>query len=683
MTVKTAIQSASGYKPFIDGLRALSILAVVAYHVGISQIPGGFVGVDIFFVISGFLIVTHLLSSLHAESFSFGEFWARRALRILPPYLLVIAVCALVAPFILVLPKELTEFGAQAAYSAAMIVNHYFLGQQGYFDGLADTKPLLHLWSLAVEEQFYLVAPVLMYALYAACRRLSPLPARLMSALVVAAIFGLSIYGCVTLSGGGAGKNYAFFLMPLRAWEFIAGGVIAFVVPYAQRLPRSLLDVLSIAGLWLVADAILTYTGASPYPGAKALAPVIGAVLIILCGVAQPKVIVAQVLSFRPFVLIGLVSYAWYLWHWPLLTFGRIYNFGERSIPFDSAMAGISLALACATYVFVDKTVLAWRKGLKNGAGWKHAGGALAVCVPICLVGVYLSQSMAPTVARNFTEAQVPKPASKSATCDLHVAKDLSKCLSTAGGKPIGLLIGDSHADAAYRGISKHAEESRTTLATLSSGGCAAIFNVHINNPDIAMRERCESGRRNAMGLINEKLSPKFAILFSRWAIYGGRGYYSLGEEGGTIPFENTKEGFVSKVKSTIDYLRAKGVERILVIGPVPIFKTSAPPCLLRSLRYGANPDSHCSVGRVSVDEARNDVVSWLDEAAKGQDGVRFVDPISRFCDSSVCRSYGDEGVLYTDTNHISDAGLERIYQGDRETFDWVFGRETAAHVSN
>lgn len=680
MNVRAAIQASSGYKPFIDGLRALSIIAVVAYHAGIAQVTGGFVGVDIFFVISGFLIVTHILSSIQSGRFSFGEFWARRALRILPPYLLVIVCCAAVAPLILVLPKELIEFGDQVAYSAAMLVNHYFLSQQGYFDGLADTKPLLHLWSLAVEEQFYLVAPVLIFGLYAIARRLAPWQKTAISCLIIGVIFAVSLYGCITLSGAGAGKNYAFFLMPLRAWEFIAGGAIAFVVPFAQRLHRFALEIIAAAGLAMVAYSVFTFTGKSPYPAGKAFMPVLGAVLIILCGVAMPRVLVARALSLRPFVLVGLVSYGWYLWHWPLLTFGRIYNFGERDLPFDLAMIAASFLLACATYLLVDKNILSWRKSLKSGAGWRHAAGALVVCVPVCLSGVYISQSMAPAAAIDFTEAQVPKPPSRAGDCDLHIAKDLSKCLKIVDGKQVGLLIGDSHADAAYRGIAKHAGEAQAGLATLSSGGCAAIFNARILNPDLAMRERCEVGRQNAMGMING-LHPKFAILFSSWSIYSGRGHYALGEVGGSAPFSDTQAGFVSKVKETIDDLQARGVERILIIGPVPLFKASAPNCVLRSKHYDVNPDEHCAVSRKLVDDSRANVVSWLDKAVEGRPGVEFVDPIDEFCDAGVCRSFGDEGVLYTDTNHISDAGLERIYQGKRSAFDWVFGR--AIQVSN
>lgn len=676
MDVNSIIQRSSGYKPFIDGLRAVSILAVVAYHVGIASVTGGFVGVDVFFVISGFLIVSHLLSAVSSGRFSFGEFWARRAMRILPPYLLVLVSCMVVAPFILVLPKELIEFGNQSAYSAVMVVNHYFLSQQGYFDGASDTKPLLHLWSLSVEEQFYIVAPVLIFLLYKICAKMSLSYARCFAAFSVFALFFISLVLCIELSGGGAGKNYSFFLMPLRAWEFIAGGVIAFLVPCAKNLHRLILEVLGLLGSIMIGYAVFSYSGKMIYPSWLAALPVFGAAIVILCGIANPKIVIARVLAAKPLVALGLVSYAWYLWHWPLLTFGRIYNFGERILPFDVSMAAISLLLAWGTYVFVDKNVLSWRKRLVNGLRWKHSLVAIIFCLPVCAAGFYMSERYAPAVAERFTEAQVPKLATRAGVCDLHFISSSDACVEKARSKQLGLLIGDSHADASYRQISNHATSQGAVVATLSSGGCASILNVHINNPDLAMQDRCEKGRNKALGFVEKGMNPDFAILFSSWTIYGGRASYSLSEPGSTKPFPDTRQGFVSKLKETYGYLRAKGVKRILVVGPVPIFTTLAPQCVLRSDRYGVDRDKHCSVSRDFVDSARKDVVLWLKESTNDELDVRFIDPVSEFCDKEICRSYGAEGALYVDTNHIADAGMERIYNSSVQDFKWVFGTD-------
>lgn len=199
------------YFDFVDGLRAIAVTSVVAYHVGVPGVTGGFVGVDIFFVISGFLIINQIVAALQSGTFSFSEFWSRRALRILPPYLLVIASSAAAAAYVLVTPSEFEAFGKQALFSAVMVVNHLFLEQQGYFDAASNKKILLHLWSLAVEEQFYLFAPMILAALW--WLRLS----RTTLAIVGAALATASLVGCINWTptgSSGIDKNYAFFLMP-------------------------------------------------------------------------------------------------------------------------------------------------------------------------------------------------------------------------------------------------------------------------------------------------------------------------------------------------------------------------------------------------------------------------------------------------------------------------------------
>jgi len=242
-----------------------------------------------------------------------------------------------------------------------MLANHYFLGQQGYFDGMPDSKPLLHLWSLAVEEQFYLVAPIVLFFLSKLSKFVRPTTAQTAITLIIATLFGISLYGCILFSTD-SGKNYAFFLTIFRIWEFIFGGAIGFVVPFVRRLPRIVIDLLALFGLFLVITSITQFSGNNPYPSAQAVIPTLGASLIILCGIASPKILVARILALKGMVIVGLVSYAWYLWHWPLLTFGRIFNFGERHLAFDFSMALIALLLAWTTYWFVERAVLNWRK---------------------------------------------------------------------------------------------------------------------------------------------------------------------------------------------------------------------------------------------------------------------------------------------------------------------------------
>jgi peptidoglycan/LPS O-acetylase OafA/YrhL len=361
--------SITSYKPFIDGLRALAVVSVVFFHVGLNAVRGGFVGVDIFFVISGFLIINTIREGLHDGGFSFGDFWSRRALRILPPYLLVIVASALVAPFVLVLPVEYTQFAQEVGTSSVFLINHLFLVQQGYFDLNSDLKVLLHLWSLAVEEQFYIVAPLLLWVLW-------KLPAKI-SGAIVAAIFAVSLLGCIAYTTGG--QNLAFYVMPFRAWEFVAGGAIGLFVVAAKRLPKIVLELIAIAGVAAIICAVTLFSKKTPFPSYYAALPVFGCSAIILAGLANARIIVARILALPPFVAVGLISYSWYLWHWPLLTLARIHDFGSYNLNRDYVLAAVSFALATGTYLFIERPIRLNRKRFLISS-WRPAIIGLLVC---------------------------------------------------------------------------------------------------------------------------------------------------------------------------------------------------------------------------------------------------------------------------------------------------------------
>jgi len=346
------------YLPFLDGLRAISVLAVVLYHAGLKFIPGGFIGVDIFFVISGFLIINQIARRLQRNDFSLTEFYGRRCLRILPPFFVVLGASALIASVVLVTPPEVRDFGQQAAWSSLMLVNHFFASQQGYFDAAAETKPLLNIWSLAVEEQFYLGVPLTLLALWL-------IPLRY-AVWIVGVLAMASFAGCVYFTSY-KDTNYSFYYTTLRAWEFIAGGSITLISSFVARLPAALVTGIGVAGIAMIgAGATLLGTG-MPYPYYYALLPVLGAVCVIVCGVAEPSSIPARALSIRPMVAIGLISYSWYLWHWPLLSFWRTWSVGRSSLLQDLAVVGVSLVLAILTYLLVERPIRFKRRLLPNG----------------------------------------------------------------------------------------------------------------------------------------------------------------------------------------------------------------------------------------------------------------------------------------------------------------------------
>lgn len=305
------------YRSEIDGLRALAVLPVIFFHAGFEIFSGGFIGVDIFFVISGYLITWIILDELAEGKFSIARFYERRARRILPALLCVMLVCVPFAWFWM-LPSQYMDFSRSLIAVVLFISNISFWRESGYFAAAAEEKPLLHTWSLAVEEQFYVLFPIALMLLWRFGKR------SLLSLIIAVAIisFGLCEF---------ASRYYPianFFLIPMRAWELFIGAICAFIHKESAQKKDNLL---SLLGLVCIIGAIFTYDEQMPLPSAYTAIPVIGTALIIVYGTAGSWV--ARLLSLRMFVVIGLVSYSAYLWHQPLFAFARIRLPQPPSVP--------------------------------------------------------------------------------------------------------------------------------------------------------------------------------------------------------------------------------------------------------------------------------------------------------------------------------------------------------------
>jgi peptidoglycan/LPS O-acetylase OafA/YrhL len=284
------------YKPWIDGLRALAILSVVGSHVGIPGMTGGYVGVDIFFVISGYLIINQIVSDLARGRFSLLEFGARRALRILPAFLLVMATCLVLVTTVFVQP-EYKDFADSFFFSSIMFANHHYLAQQGYFDTAAFTKPLLHTWSLGVEEQFYLVAPLTLLGLTAIAHRMTPANATSAWRTATLLLAVGSFIACVAFTYSSWRANISFYLMPMRGWEFILGGIAPCLVPVLRNHARGISAGLAMAGIAAVFGAVALFDDQTLYPSYRATLPAFGALLIIATGLAYPGNVISRTLA--------------------------------------------------------------------------------------------------------------------------------------------------------------------------------------------------------------------------------------------------------------------------------------------------------------------------------------------------------------------------------------------------
>lgn len=679
--------SAGAFHPIVDVLRALSVVAVVAYHAGMPGIPGGYVGVDVFFVISGFLIIGQIVAEHGRGRFSYAGFWARRALRILPTYLLVIVASSLIALYVLVMPGEFREFGRQVAWSAGMVVNHLFLNEQGYFDTAATSKPLLHLWSLAVEEQFYLFAPLVLGLLCWLARPRFGRIGRGIAAAIVAAMFVVSLWLCVLYTGtDDDAKNYAFYLMPLRAWEFILGGAVPFLLPLLRRRSQMTLMQLMAVGFGLILAAIFGFGHETPFPSWNAILPALGAALVIASGLASPDMPLVRILAVRPVLWIGLVSYAWYLWHWPLMAFSRIYNFGELPLAWGIAMSMVSLLLAALSYSLIEKPVKEWRKRTGMKLGLKPIMAGMAACAIVVTMGHAIAAKMPAKARADIPKSMLPGKARNAGACRLHVIKSSATCLRKLhkqGRMRVGLLAGDSHARAAYNALDKLAARKDSSLVSQTQSGCIPLIGIHLVRATTGKVYPCHRGKERGMGyVIDGKIPVDYAILYSRWNNaapwldeegHPGRQYRYI-RDVGTGLSEPQDRIFRAALRRTLGRLRAGGVRRFLVIQATPEFDVDPSSCVIRSRKYGIPPDDRCSVSRRNVENRRVFSTRWLREAVQGQKDVRLIDPAPVFCDGIQCRGYDGDVVLYRDDDHVNDAGMRRIVERYRDDFDWVMG---------
>jgi len=335
------------YRPEIDGLRAIAVLAVLFFHAELFGCSGGFVGVDIFFVISGFLITSLIWRDLEQKKFSFAHFWERRARRIVPA-LFAVTVATLVGGWFILLPSDFESLGRAGASQSFFAANIHYWRESGYFATAADVKPLLHTWSLAVEEQFYLFAPFCLFAISQLPRFKTRRAVICLLAIAFVASFGLSIFGVASY------RTASFFLLPTRAWELLFGSLVVFLPrPQVLKSKSMLNEALCVVGIVLMLAPIFLYTRETTFPGLAALPPCLGAAIFIFSnGIKLTSI--GSALTNKPAVFIGLISYSLYLWHWPFLAFARYLNPEPLSMSLKSVLLVLGFAAAILSWKFVE-----------------------------------------------------------------------------------------------------------------------------------------------------------------------------------------------------------------------------------------------------------------------------------------------------------------------------------------
>ena len=428
------------YRREIDGLRAIAVLPVIAFHAGLPPFSGGFIGVDVFFVISGYLITSIILLERDAGTFSLAGFYERRARRILPALFVVMAACLLPA-WLWLLPADLRNFSESLAAVAAFCSNFLFWHEAGYFDSASELKPLLHTWSLAVEEQYYVVFPLLMLLL---SRRGTRTTATALAAIGVASLV-LAEHAVANAPAT------AFFLLPARAWELLAGALVA--LHLAGRVntdtPAILRESGGITGLLLLLYALCAFDSQTPFPGLHAAVPVAGTALLILC--ADRTTLAGRLLATQWLVGIGLVSYSAYLWHQPLLAFARHYAGGEPAAGIRAGLALASFPLAWLTWRFVETP---WRNRRRFS---RRQVVLAALCFTLLFGALGIAGHLLDGYAARFPAFIARMEQAKNDGNPLrqrcHAERGFFStpddgCILGDARRVVGALLGDSHADA-------------------------------------------------------------------------------------------------------------------------------------------------------------------------------------------------------------------------------------------
>lgn len=614
---KGFVRSFGNYRPDIDGLRALAVLAVIGFHGFPQVVPGGFVGVDVFFVISGFLISGIILNEIQLGTFSLRGFYARRMRRIFPALLLVLFV-SLLAGCWLLLPADLMRLGKQLAASALFVSNFYFWFQSGYFSPDAQTFPLLHLWSLGVEEQFYIVWPLIIIGLR---RR----PNWIM--LAIASIGVASLLASIALLG----NHEADFYSPVtRAWELMLGGSLAWFQQRDDGAPPSGLtaNTATLAGLTLILGSSFLLDQHVSYPGWLALFPTIGT-LLALWGGAHGGV-AATILSARALVAVGLISYPLYLWHWPLLVFAAAFKFAPLTPLQTGLVIAASFILAWLTYEFIEHP---FRAGRASRAKIAALGTAmmLVAAAGFVILGGRGFESRFPRELLEIAEVRGYPASWRISECLIDPKKETSfgkSCMEEA--RPLLFLWGDSTATALMPGLRHLQHERNFGLAQFTANSCGPWISV-----DIPGNPNCRGINDEVLGIVS-RARPETVILHAR---------------GSTRPED------IAGLKRTILALNALSIRRIIVLGPVPVWKRGLPN---EVLRYSVV--NHALIpSRVSQRVFR----TWDDAEMRSvltEAGAVYISAWDAMCDRDGCLTrLGErpEDVVASDQHHLTERGSE------------------------
>jgi peptidoglycan/LPS O-acetylase OafA/YrhL len=667
------------YRKEIDGLRAIAVIPVILFHAGFEIFNGGFVGVDVFFVISGYLITTIILTEKEKGTFSLVNFYERRSRRIIPALFLVMLFSTIFSWFWLS-PSHMKDFSESLVAVSFFSSNILFWNETGYWGVENELKPLLHTWSLAVEEQYYVIFPLFLMLMWRFRKRW------ILSSFFIVAIGSLSLSHWAAINAPTAN----FFLLPTRGWELAIGAGIAFYFLYRKKAMRSLLshkafdELLSWSGLAMIAYAVFVYDENTPFPSLYALLPTIGTALIIIF--SSKETYSGRVLGSRAFVSIGLISYSAYLWHQPLFVFARHRSLTEPSSLVFAVLSILSLILAYISWKYIEapfrNSGIFTRKQIFSFT----AIGSVAFII-FGLIGHY-SEGYKFRIDRNFSEIinEAKKKSSSNKLCvknsDSSQQND-KHCVLVPNQEKLAFLYGDSHAEALMFEAQKAFSKTEYGLLFSSTSGCPPVKNVYrADKPD---KKACYEQNTKVYEDIVSNPLVEYVILTARWTL-GMEGVRFDNREGGVEHGQKPQLDIVENGKylfhedyshreliakayiNSIQYLLERG-KKVILIYPVPEAGWNVPDYMSRF--YWLNPDSVFDESTASTShevfrERNKRTINAFDALGKLElnKNLYRIFPEKIFCDSTLperCVTHMDGTILYRDDDHLSDAGAKLL----------------------
>lgn len=644
--------TAAVHRRDIDGLRAFAILPVVLFHAGLG-VPGGFVGVDIFFVISGYLISSVLLRDAAAGRFSILGFYDRRIRRIFPALFAVLAATTL-ASLVILLPSELRSYGWSMLWAVLFSSNLWFWSTTNYFGDPNIDIPLLHSWSLAVEEQFYIFWPF-------AVLLLAKLPRRAALALVLAVLVGsLLLSQWLTVKS----PTSAFYMLPSRAFELLIGAGLV-LVPPADIAHRRWLAAAGMIGLAMIVYAALRFNDGMPFPGVAALVPCLGTALLLYAGPAHGPA--TRLLTWSPLVAIGLISYSLYLWHWPILSLSQL-ALGRPLATGEALLAlSVSTLLAALSWRYVEQPFRATRERTRAARLRTAASGLAAMAGFAALAGALLATKglpqRLPPLAQHYDRATASLPPKTMPGCRLSgnaaPANLASACFAGATPMPTAVLWGDSHALHLAATLGAQLGVRGVALRGVIKTGCAPFAGAtqldQAGDPDPA----CAAFNTRVLAAILADRDIREVYISGRWGKFlapghGGatNGFLRLGAHEPTDR-ATSRHAFVTAIDQTLAQLRRAG-KMVTLIGPTPEFPAPVAKCSARAAWRGHDPRL-CDADLAQRGEILE--ANRLLRALAAEHGATYRDLLQRLCSGTRCATGRDTTLFFSDQNHLTVAG--------------------------